>query len=494
MTEAVTKTKSKFKEFAEYEESSKTGYKLLPFKFLRLDEQRYVLTNEAGEHHVIGEKELRPIVEGKIACDSSLYLELKSKHFLYDADSDVALDLLALKVRSKFDRVADFTGLHIFVASLRCEHSCPYCQVSRQSDEREAYDMTESTAAKALDFTFQSPCQAIKIEFQGGEPLLNFSLIKWTVLEAKRRNLEHKKNLAFVITTNLALLDDEHLHFCREHDIYLSTSLDGPADLHKSNRPRPGGDSYERVTAGIAKAKSFLGPNKVSALMTTTTKSLEQVEEIVDEYIRQGFHSIFLRSLSPYGFAIKTKWYEGYDMEEWLKFYFQGLDYVLEQNYRGYRMVEEYAALLLTKIFSPIGTGYVDLQSPAGIGIAAIVFNYDGNIYASDESRMLAEMDDRTFKLGNLHENTYEEVMLSDALLNPLERSMAVSSPQCYQCAFQSYCGSEPVYHYATQGDYVGHKALSGFCEKNMTILKHLIKMLEDDQRARKVLLSWVRI
>ena len=70
--------------------------------------------------------------------------------------------------------------------------------------------------------------------------------------------------------------------------------------------------------------------------------------------------------------------------------------------------------------------GYVDLTSPAGIGIGALVYNYDGDVYASDEGRMLAEMGDTTFRLGNLHEDSYAEIMLSDALLDPLEESFTL--------------------------------------------------------------------
>ena len=73
--------------------------------------------------------------------------------------------------------------------------------------------------------------------------------------------------------------------------------------------------------------------------------------------------------------------------------------------------------------------GYVDLTSPAGIGIGAIVYNYDGDVYASDEGRMLAEMGDKTFRLGNLHQDSYEEIMLSEALLAPLEESFARQRP-----------------------------------------------------------------
>src|SRR6185503_14476064 len=104
-------------------------------------------------------------------------------------------------------------------------------------------------------------------------------------------------------------------------------------------------------------------------------------------------------------------------------------------------------ALMLQRIFSPFGTGYVDLQSPAGIGISGIVYNYDGDVYASDEGRMLAEMGDKSFRLGNVATDRYEDMLLSDQLLDPLQQSLAESAPLCADCAFVPYCGSDPVYH-----------------------------------------------
>src|SRR5271166_3989703 len=105
-------------------------------------------------------------------------------------------------------------------------------------------------------------------------------------------------------------------------------------------------------------------------------------------------------------------------------------------------MVEIYASIIAKKMLTNTDPGYVDLTSPAGIGIGAIVYNYDGDVYASDEGRMLAEMGDRTFRLGNVHANTWEELMTSDALLDPLEASFADSAPMCSDCAFQPFCGS----------------------------------------------------
>lgn len=482
---------SKFRPIAEYDAAPDGQYQLLPFKFTPLDGTRYVLTNMVGEWAVADHDTVHALARHTLRPTHYDFPRLKSQHFLKDADSSVALDLLALKTRTRFSRLADFTGLHIFVVSLRCEHSCPYCQVSRQSDDRVAFDMSLVTAAKALDLVFRSPSPALKIEFQGGEPLLNFPLVKTIVEAAKERNHVAQRDLQFVITTNLALLSDEVLDFCKAHGVLISTSLDGPADLHNGNRPRPGRDSYERTIQGIARVREAMGQDAVSALMTTTRASLGRVREVVDEYLHQGFQNIFFRALSPYGFAIKTKTYAAYDTSEWLSFYFEGLDYIIELNRRGQPFVETYAATILTKMLTPFDTGYVDLMSPAGIGIGAVVYNYDGDVYASDESRMLAEMDDKTFCMGNVHEHSYEQLFLSDALLGPLEESFAASAPMCVDCAFEPFCGADPVYHYATAGDFLGKKPLSGFCEKNMAIFKGLIERMEADSFTRGLFRRW---
>lgn len=148
--------------------------------------------------------------------------------------------------------------------------------------------------------------------------------------------------------------------------------------------------------------------------------------------------------------------------------------------------------MILRKILTPYGTSYVDLQSPGGIGVSCLVFNYDGDIYASDESRMLAEMGDKTFRLGNLETHSFEDVLGSDVLHRILLETMTEGMPMCADCGVQPYCGSDPVHHHATQGDWVGFKPSSDFCKKNMGIIRHLIGLLEDDQRAANVLRSWI--
>jgi radical SAM protein with 4Fe4S-binding SPASM domain len=188
---------------------------------------------------------------------------------------------------------------------------------------------------------------------------------------------------------------------------------------------------------------------------------------------------------------MKTKAHGAYDTERWLRFYEDGLNYILELNERGLPVTEQYAAIILKKMLTNDDPGYVDLTSPSGIGIGALVYNYDGDVYASDEGRMLAEMGDTTFRLGNLNRDSYADILLSDALLQPLEDSFTLSVPMCGDCAFEPYCGADPVFHHATMGDFVGRKPLSAFCHRNMTIAKLLLERYETDSTAREVFRGW---
>jgi len=130
-------------------------------------------------------------------------------------------------------------------------------------------------------------------------------------------------------------------------------------------------------------------------------------------------------------------------------------------------------------------------MSPAGAGIAAVVYNYDGDVFASDESRMLAEMGDKTFRIGNVLKNTYEDIFTSEILLEALEKSFSGSAPMCSTCAFEPYCGSDPVYHHTTQGDVLGKKWYSGFCQRNLTIFRRLAKYYQDPE-IRVIFESWL--
>ena len=75
-----------------------------------------------------------------------------------------------------------------------------------------------------------------------------------------------------------------------------------------------------------------------------------------------------------------------------------------------------------------------------------------------------------------------------------LASGTAEALPGCSNCAVQPFCGADPIFHHATQGDPVGHRPLSGFCGRNMAIIKHLLDLVAaKDPVTEAILLAWVR-
>ena len=468
-----------------------SGYRLLPFRFMRLTPQEVLVTNDGGDFAVMTPGQFDAFTVGTLSTAEPMFATLKAKHFLTNSNSTLPLELLATQYRTRKAFLDGFIKLHLFVVTLRCDHSCGYCQVSRVTQDRGRFDMTPETARRAISLMFESPAPALKVEFQGGEPLLNFALIREIVTEVRRRNEQEQRHIDFVIASNLSSLTDEMLSFCAEHQISLSTSLDGPEALHNTNRPKPGGDSYATTIRNVQRARAVLGHDRVAALMTATSTSLQHPRDIVDEYVRHGFGAVFLRSISPYGFAVRGR-APLYQAEQFLAFYRTALDYIIELNRAGTSITEVFTQILLQKILTPFPTGYVDLQSPAGAGISVVAYNYDGDVYASDEGRMLAEMGDTSFKLGSVHMHTFRQLFGGALVRGLVDSSCLETLPGCSECAFLPYCGADPVFNWTIQHDPIGHRPSSAFCRKHMGVLRHLFqRLMHGDEFTRNLFISW---
>src|SRR6202050_1092934 len=159
-------------------ESGAPRYSLLPFRFLRLDQDRELLVTDVGEYAIVPKGTTGDLVNNRVAGGSALDKTLKSKQLIYDTDSAPLFDVLATKYRTKKSFLNGFAKLHIFVVTLRCDHSCHYCQVSRQTADRTLYDMSPEAAERALRLMMQVPAKDLTLEFQGGEPLLAFPMIQ----------------------------------------------------------------------------------------------------------------------------------------------------------------------------------------------------------------------------------------------------------------------------------------------------------------------------
>ncbi|WPQ63293.1 His-Xaa-Ser system radical SAM maturase HxsB [Chitinophaga sancti] len=487
----VDRKTRKFKE-REYYRGEDVKYHLLPFRFHRVPDGREIIVNEIGDFLVVPKGTIERIVTRTITPEEELYEDLVASFFISPEPIPSLLEVISTRYSTKKSFLDAFTSLHIFVISLRCEHTCHYCQVSRVTSDRNKYDMSRFHIDAGIEMMMRSPNPNVTMEFQGGEALLAFENIIYAVEKTKEAALVHNKNVSYVICTNLAPLTDEMLNYCSENSILISTSLDGPAFIHDKNRHKPNASSYELAVNGINRCREMLGYGNVSALTTTTKLSLEHPVEIVDEYVRLGFRNIFLRPISPYGFAVKSEKKNKYETGRFLEYYKTALQRIIDHNLNGYFIREDYTSIILRKLLTPFPVGYVDLQSPSGMINNVIVFNYDGAIYATDEARMLAEMKDYTFRLGTLGETSYNEVFYGEKVQAISEVMTNESLPGCSECVFQTYCGADPVFNHATQGDMVGFRPTNSFCQRNMEIIQHIIMLMEDDKRIEKIFKSWI--
>jgi uncharacterized protein len=456
-------------------------------------------TTDAGEWHFLDEKDHEDLLAGRIEEGHAQHDALRDKGFLRKG---LDIDQLAKKVRRKKRFLGQGPHLHIVITTLRCNQSCKYCHASRTNMDRVDTDMSIETAKKVVDHAMQSPSPYINFEFQGGEPTVNMPVLKFIVEYSREKNKYEKKDLEHSCVTNMTYMTEENAEWLVDNDVLVCTSLDGPEELHNFNRTwRSGQNAYADVRKWIAHFNQrYIDKGRdpqlwhVDALMTTSRKTFDHWKEVVDLYVELGMHTIHLRPLNPYGFAVDTWERIGYSADEYLDFYARALDYIIDLNKNGTEIVEGTAATFLTKMLTPDDPNFVDIRSPCGAGIGQVAYNYDGKLFTCDEGRMTSAMGSDLFQIGTVGVTTFP-----DMIRHPTVRAMAVASlqdslPGCDTCWNKPFCGVCPMHNYMMSGDIFGQRPNSPKCKEHYTIASLLFERLahDEDGSIEKMFRRWI--
>ena len=448
----------------------------------------YLVTNDIGEYAFLTEKVFSKLAAGTLDKKSAEYKDLSRKGFVRDY-----MDFAGLADRWREKNHFLFSGpaLHIAVLTRRCNHDCVYCHASSKKGGR-GLDMTKETALKVLDSVFASPAPSVTIEFQGGEPLLNWPVLEFMVKEAAERLKTTDKKVGLSLVTNLSAMTAERLDFLLKHNVAICTSLDGPADLHNKNRVATGGGSHAEVLKWwkIIKKRTARSKNGPDALLTVTKQSLGRHKDIVDEYVRIGARSIFLRFLNPFGAAKKAWGRIGYTAREYIEFYTKALDYVIDLNLKKKAsLVEHTARIFLRKILTDTDPNFMDLRSPCGAGIGQIAYDYDGRVFTCDEGRMLAAEGTDAFCMGDLKKEAYADLAASPTVKCVVTASVTDIQTLCSSCVYKPYCGVCPVFNYSEHNDlYMHHPNFR--CEIYTGVMDYLFARLREP-KVKKLFESW---
>ncbi|ELO1810614.1 His-Xaa-Ser system radical SAM maturase HxsB [Vibrio fluvialis] len=462
--------------------------KLLPFNFEFIDSDIAFLSNEAGFFEYLNRSQLESLVSLSSTGTEELDLLLESKLFLTSPNSSgVSVNALASGMSKRLMKALQFNPIFMIVPTLRCDHTCRYCQVSRASIHARNFDMEESNITPMMEQikTLSSP--PYKLEIQGGEPLIRFDLVQKIYDSAV--SILGEEQFEFVIATSLSLLTDEIVSWSEAKAIHFSTSLDGSHLIHNSHRILGNGDSFERVKLGIQKIKSSLGDKHVATVTTVTSALLPYPEDIISTHTELGLNDIFIRPVSPYGFANHDQ-RSTYSIDEYISFYERFLNVLSTYHQRGYKLVEHSALIHLKRILDPNYSSYSDLKSPSGVILNSILFNYDGRIFGSDEARMLQKSNsDIDFSLGTIQS---PNVSNNQFYRSVLSQSFSLCHPGCIDCAYQPFCGADPCQNISVFGEPVGDKSQSRFCQYHKAMFTLVLKHYRSKDEVGQMFKEWI--
>ena len=447
-----------------------------------------MITNEAGEYSFLTEQEFSLLIKDRFDYESEKGTELQEKNFIYRGARQEFFDRYVEVLRRSKAHLLMGTSLHIFVLTTGCNLQCIYCQ-AQTGDRADFGMMSFETAERAVDFAFQSPGKYLTFEFQGGEPLLNFSTLRHIVTYAEENKKD--RDIQYCLVSNLICLNEEVLEFIKKYGVNVSTSLDGDEYTHNTNRPfYHGGNSYQIVVRQMQYLKGNGIP--VGAIQTTSQNSLKHVEEIVTSYVVNGLDTIFLRPLTPLGCAAGDWDKIGYTPEQFVDFYKTAFSYIININRKGTRLVEGHASILLSRILGVDTPNYMELRSPCGATLGQIAYYYNGEIYTCDEGRMYGEMGNDAFRLGNVYEDTMDSISCSPICKAAMASSFLESIPECCDCVYHPYCGTCPVLNLALEQDIF--PSVNNYkCRIYKGILDVLFGYLkENDPQVIDIFMSWV--
>lgn len=181
--------------------------------------------------------------------------------------------------------------LHIAHA---CNLSCRYCFAGEGEYRGDRSLMSFEVGKKALDFLVKNSGSRrnLEVDFFGGEPLMNFDVVRQLVAYGRSLEKEHDKHFRFTLTTNGVLLDDDIIDFVNREMDNIVLSIDGRKEVHDRMRPNKNGDgSYDLILDKFKKVAESRNQQKYYVRGTFTHYNLDFVEDVL-HLADEGFEQI----------------------------------------------------------------------------------------------------------------------------------------------------------------------------------------------------------
>lgn len=175
-----------------------------------------------------------------------------------------------------------------------CNLRCKYCFAGTGEFHGERMLMTERVGRAALEFLMRHSGgrHDLEVDLFGGEPLINFSVVKAIVAYGRELEQKYGKHINFTCTTNGVALDDEKIDFLNREMHNMVLSLDGRREIHDAMRPTPNGrGSYDIILKNAKALVERRGDREYYVRGTFTNRNLDFTED-VKALLAEGFKQI----------------------------------------------------------------------------------------------------------------------------------------------------------------------------------------------------------
>ncbi len=345
--------------------------------------------------------------------------ELKEAGKLFKKDS---FEPMAGQLKEKTSGVVKALCLHV---AHTCNLNCAYCFASQGKYEGERSLMSLETGKRALDFLIENSGSRhnLEVDFFGGEPLMNFDVVKELVAYAREREKETGKHFRFTLTTNGMLIDDDVIDFANREMSNVVLSLDGRKEVHDRYRvDYAGNGSFDKIVPKFQKLVAARGGKNYYMRGTFTHANPDFLKDI-ETMLSLGFRELSMEPVvcAPNSPSALTK----EDLEIVKKQYEQLAELMLEKYKEGNPFTFYHYMIDLTG-----GPCIYKRISGCGSGTEYMAVTPTGDLYPCHQF-----VGNEDFKLGNIWEGVTNTPCQKD-----FKACNVYSRKECADCWAKLYC------------------------------------------------------
>ena len=345
--------------------------------------------------------------------------ELKEDGKLFSPDTFAPI---SNKLKEKTSGVVKALCLHV---AHTCNLNCAYCFASQGKYSGERAVMSEEVGKRALDFLIENSGSRhnLEVDFFGGEPLMNFDVVKNLVAYAREREKETGKNFRFTLTTNGVLIDDDVIDFANREMSNVVLSLDGRKEIHDEFRvDYAGKGSFDKIVPKFQKLVEARGGKDYYMRGTFTHRNPDFVNDI-RTMLDLGFDELSMEPVvcapdDPA--ALNEK-----DLEMVMQQYEELASLMLERRRQGKPFTFYHYMIDLSG-----GPCIYKRVSGCGSGTEYMAVTPWGDLYPCHQF-----VGDEKFKLGDIYNG-----VTNTALQNEFKQCNVYAHPECNDCWAKLYC------------------------------------------------------